>query len=99
MGLVSLVLTFSPHPERVLARGRIGMIQSLDQRLAGIRAAGVGSVLVASFDRAFAGLTATEFAARVIVSSLKARAVGGGENFRFGKARQGDIDALLPLAQ
>ena len=99
MGLVSLVLTFSPHPERVLARGRIGMIQSLDQRLAGIRAAGVGSVLVASFDRAFAGLTATEFAARVIVSSLKARAVVVGENFRFGKSRQGDIEDLRRLGK
>jgi riboflavin kinase/FMN adenylyltransferase len=99
MGLVSLVLTFSPHPERVLGRGRIGMIQTLEQRLAGIRAAGVGSVVVLSFDQAFAGLTAAEFAGRVIASSLRARAVVVGENFRFGRSRQGDVDDLLRLGQ
>ena len=99
MGLVSLVLTFSPHPERVLEGGRIGMIQTLEQRLAGIRAAGVGAVLLASFNRAFAGLTAAEFAGHVIASSLKAREVVVGENFRFGRSRQGDIDDLRRLGQ
>ena len=99
MGLVSLVLTFSPHPERVLGRGRLGMIQTLEQRLEGIRAAGVSSVVVASFDRAFAGLTAAEFAGRVIASSLRAKAVVVGENFRFGRFRQGDVDNLRRFGQ
>jgi riboflavin kinase/FMN adenylyltransferase len=99
MDLSSLVLTFSPHPERVLARGRIGMIQTLQQRLAGIRGSGVDSVVVASFDRAFSALTAADFAGRVIASSLRARAVVVGENFRFGRSRQGDVDDLRRLGQ
>jgi len=99
MGLVSLVLTFSPHPERVLERGHTGMIQTLEQRLAGIRAAGAAAVLIAAFDRAFAGLTAAEFADRVIVSKLRAKAVVVGENFRFGKSREGDIHDLKQLGQ
>jgi riboflavin kinase/FMN adenylyltransferase len=99
MELASLVLTFSPHPERVLEGGRIGMIQTLEQRLAGLRSAGVSAVLLASFDRAFAGLTAAEFAGRVISCSLKAREVVVGENFRFGRSRQGDIDDLRRLGQ
>jgi riboflavin kinase/FMN adenylyltransferase len=93
-GLVSLVLTFSPHPERVLESGRIAMIQTLEQRLAGIRSAGVQAVLLAAFDKAFAGLTSAEFADRVIVSSLRAKEVVVGENFRFGRFRQGDVDDL-----
>jgi riboflavin kinase/FMN adenylyltransferase len=92
--LVSLVLTFSPHPERVLEGGRIAMIQTLEQRLAGIRSAGVHAVLLASFDRAFAGLTSAEFVNRIVVSSLKAKEVVIGENFRFGRSRQGDVDDL-----
>ena len=99
MGLTSLVLTFSPHPEKVLAHGRIGMIQTLEQRLAGIRDSGVASVVVASFDRAFAALTADEFAGRVIAASLSAKTVVVGENFRFGKFRQGDVDRLRRLGQ
>jgi len=92
--LISLVLTFSPHPERVLEGGRIAMIQTLEQRLVGIRSAGVQAVLLASFDQAFADLTSAEFVNRVIVSSLKAKEVVIGENFRFGRSRQGDADDL-----
>jgi len=97
MGLASLVLTFSPHPERILQRGHTAMIQTLDQRLAGIRAAGADAVVIAAFDRGFAGLTAAEFASRVIVSRLRAKAVVVGENFRFGKSREGDINDLRRL--
>lgn len=94
MGLVSLVLTFSPHPEKVLEGARMGMIQTLDQRMEGIRDAGVTALLLASFDRAFASLTAAEFAGRVLATGLRARVVVVGENFRFGKSRQGDIHDL-----
>jgi riboflavin kinase/FMN adenylyltransferase len=93
-GLVSLVLTFSPHPERVLEGGRIAMIQTLRQRLEAIKALGVRVVLVASFDRDFAGLSSSEFVDRVIVSHLRAREVVVGQNFRFGRERQGDIADL-----
>jgi len=98
-GLVSLVLTFSPHPERILGGGRIAMIQTVEQRLAGIRSAGVQAVLLASFDRTFAGLTSAEFVDRVIVSSLRAKEVVVGENFRFGRSRKGDVDDLRRFGQ
>jgi riboflavin kinase/FMN adenylyltransferase len=97
LGLPAVVLTFSPHPEKVLEGSRVGMIQTLDQRLAGIRASGADAVVIAAFDRAFAGLTAAEFAERVIASSLRAKAVVVGENFRFGRSREGDVDVLRQL--
>ena len=99
MRLSSAVLTFSPHPEKVLGRRRIGMIQTLDQRLAGIRAYGVGAVILASFDHAFADLTPADFARRILALDLKVRAVVVGENFRFGKARGGDIRDLRRLGR
>ncbi|MDH4272373.1 MAG: riboflavin biosynthesis protein RibF [Candidatus Aminicenantes bacterium] len=92
--LVSLVLTFSPHPERVLGGGRTAMIQTLEQRLAGIRASGVEAVLLAGFSKAFADLSVKEFVSRIIVAGLKAKEVIIGENFRFGRGRQGDVDDL-----
>lgn len=99
MGLPSVVLTFSPHPERVLEGARVGMIQTLEQRLAGIRAAGPDAALIAAFDRSFASLTAAEFAERVIASSLRAKTVVVGENFRFGKSREGDVSELRRLGR
>jgi len=49
LDLVSLVLTFSPHPEKILGGARIKMLQTLDQRLEEIEKFGVHTVLVVSF--------------------------------------------------
>jgi riboflavin kinase/FMN adenylyltransferase len=92
--LPSLVLTFSPHPEKVLGVGRTAMIQTLKQRLAGIRESGVEAVLLAGFDRAFADLTGENFVKQIIVTLLAAKEVVVGENFRFGRNREGDIEDL-----
>ncbi len=95
--LHSVVLTFSPHPEKVLGEKRMGMIQTLEQRLAAIREFGVDAVILASFDSSFADLAPADFAGRILASTLKAKGVVVGENFRFGRARQGDVGELIGL--
>ncbi len=70
------------------------MIQTLRQRLTGICASGVEAVLIASFTKAFAHLAVEEFVRRIIVTILAAQEVIIGENFRFGRDRRGDADAL-----
>ncbi len=98
-GLYSLVLTFSPHPEKVLGQRRVAMIQTLAQRLAGLKESGVQAVLVAPFSQAFSRLTSQEFFQDILVSLLGAREVIVGENFRFGLKRQGDIEELRRLGR
>jgi len=93
----SLVLTFSPHPEKVLGQRSVAMIQTLSQRLAGIKEHGVQAVLVTAFDRTFSSLSSREFVQKVIVSACQAREVVVGENFRFGRNRAGDIKDLHRL--
>jgi len=93
--LRSVVLTFSPHPERVLGRRQIAMIQTLPQRLEGFRSAGVQAVVLAPFTRTFAGLSVNDFVERVLVGSLGAREIVVGLDFRFGSGRQGGIRSLI----
>ena len=85
--LRSLVLTFFPHPARALAGRDVPLIQTLDQRLAGLRRAGVGSVLVVPLDRRLFELSGSEFAERILAGALGARAVVVGVDFRFGRGR------------
>jgi riboflavin kinase/FMN adenylyltransferase len=98
-GLYSLVLTFSPHPEKVLGQRRLAMIQTLAQRLAGLKESGVQAVLVAPFSQAFSRLTSQEFFQNILVFLLGAREVIVGENFRFGLKRRGDIEELRRLGR
>jgi riboflavin kinase/FMN adenylyltransferase len=98
LGLSSLVLTFSPHPEKILGEKATKMIQTLEQRKREIEKFGIDAVLIVPFDQNFSNLSAGEFVRKIIVNTLKARAVVVGENFRYGKNREGDIPLLRKLA-
>lgn len=98
LGLLSMVLTFSPHPEKILGETRIKMIQTLDQRLEEIKKFGIQSVLVISFDKKFSNFSGQEFIQKILVNLLRARVLIVGKNFRFGKNREGDTFLLRRLA-
>jgi riboflavin kinase/FMN adenylyltransferase len=95
--LFSLVLTFSPHPDLILGKGKVKMIQTLDQRLNAIEKFGVQGVLITPFNKEFFNLSSDEFIQKIVVSALKAEEVVIGENFQFGKKREGNINTLRAL--
>lgn len=92
--LLSFVLTFSPHPERILRKARIRQIQTLSQRLEEIEKFGVHSVCIVSFTEKFSNLSSQEFIQDIIIKRFKVRVIIVGENFRFGRNRKGDISLL-----
>lgn len=96
--LYSLVLTFSPHPEEILGKGKIMMIQTLEQRLETIEKFGVQGVSVTAFDEQFSSLSSENFIQKILLNFLMAKEIVIGENFRFGKDREGDINTLHALA-
>jgi riboflavin kinase/FMN adenylyltransferase len=97
LGGESVVLTFEPHPTRVLAPERCPLrITGVDRRLELFESLAVDGVIVQGFDRAFAGLSPEQFA-RDVLLSLGARVVIVGDNFRFGKDRAGDGPTLRTL--
>ncbi len=89
------VVTFDPHPARTLRPDRApGMIQTLDQRLAGLERLGFDLVRVVRFDGSLAAETADAFVERVLVDELAAIDVVVGDDFRFGHDRQGSVASL-----
>lgn len=96
-GLSASVLTFAPHPEKFFGPGRILMIQTLDQRLDGLRALRLDAVAVLPFTRALAQTEAEAFADRILAGAMKARVVVVGAGFRFGRDRRGDVALLKQL--
>jgi riboflavin kinase/FMN adenylyltransferase len=96
-GLSASVLTFAPHPEKIFGPDRILMIQTLDQRLDGLRALGLDAVAVLPFTRAFSQTGAEAFAERILAGAMKARVVVVGAGFRFGRERRGDVALLKEL--
>ena len=97
-GLFSLVLTFFPHPGKILGKNGIKMIQSLNQRIEKIKKYDIQALLVLSFDEQFASLTGQDFIQKIVLNTFKAAAVIVGENFHFGKKREGDVSLLHRLS-
>jgi riboflavin kinase/FMN adenylyltransferase len=94
-GQRAAVVTFDPHPMRVLRPDRAPlMIQTLSQRLAGFEQMGLDAALVLRFDRALSIVSAEEFIERILVGGLRAGAILVGANFRFGHRGAGDVRLL-----
>jgi riboflavin kinase / FMN adenylyltransferase len=97
-GLMSAVLTFYPHPARVLRPAQApALLETLAQRLAAIEAMGIEAALVIRFDAELARLSPEDFVQRFLVDTMRAQSVLIGANFRFGHHQAGDAKLLAEL--
>ena len=97
-GQLSVVVTFEPHPMRVLTgRNTPPFITLLDQKLELISTLGVECALVLPFTRALAELPPRDFVKRILVDGLKTRHLAIGYDYAFGKGRAGNYDLLTQL--
>jgi riboflavin kinase/FMN adenylyltransferase len=91
----SLLISFEPHPLAVVAPSRRPkLIQTRRQKLETLEAAGIDSVLLLPFDRELAAATAEEFLEVFLAQRIRFASVHVGSEFRFGRARGGDIRSL-----
>jgi riboflavin kinase/FMN adenylyltransferase len=97
-GLMSVAVTFEPHPIAVL-RPDIApeMLGSLRQRLELLGQTGLDAVLVLEFTRTLAAQSPVEFVERVIAGALRAAVVVVGEDTRFGHRNSGSVGTLQIL--
>ncbi len=97
-GALASVLTFFPHPVRVLRPAAApSLLATLDQRLAAFDAAGIEAALVVRFDAKLSEMSAEEFAKQYLVETMRAEAVLVGANFHFGHRQSGNVELLREL--
>jgi riboflavin kinase / FMN adenylyltransferase len=94
-GLPTTVVTFDPHP-RIALGHHVELLSTLARRLELLEALGIDDTLVVPFTPELARATPEEFAGSVL-HPLGATVIAGGENFRFGRGRSGDLDTLAGL--
>jgi riboflavin kinase / FMN adenylyltransferase len=89
------VLTFEPHPLRVIRpEAAPKLLTSLEAKAELIAGLGVEELVVIPFDEGFAHQTPEEFVDHILVERLEATRVSVGENFRFGHWAAGDPGLL-----
>jgi riboflavin kinase/FMN adenylyltransferase len=85
------VLTFEPHPLRVLHPDATPkLIMPFDIKRDVIEGLRVRELVVIPFNREFSTISPEDFCRRILVETLGAEQVSVGENFRFGARAKGD---------
>lgn len=99
-GLQTLVLTFDPHPRKILfpQQTDLKLITLVDEKLALLDNYGVDITVVYPFDKDFSGIDAQEYISDILVKSLKVKHLVIGYDHKFGKNRSGDISVLRQFA-
>jgi len=94
----ALVLTFEPHPVKILApRVDLRFLTSPKEKLAHFEAAGIDEVVFLDFTPTFAAMSPDQFAENILHRSLTLSELFVGNHFAFGKGRAGRIDDLVRL--
>lgn len=94
------VLTFWPHPSRVLRPAEpVPLIMNPAMKARVLLELGVDFIISQPFTRDFAALAAEEFLPRLRLHLPALAGVYVGENWRFGRDRRGDVTLLVAEAR
>lgn len=100
LNVVSLAVTFEPHPRRVLlGKNDPPRLTTPEVKLELIADSGIEACLVLPFTRAFAALSAEEFVRDCLVRDLGLRELIVGHDWAFGKGRAGGYETLAALGR
>jgi riboflavin kinase / FMN adenylyltransferase len=100
LGVPAVVITFEPQaneffsPENAPAR-----LSRFREKVEALRAYSIQQLCVLRFNQKLAQMTAQDFIQRLLVDGLNVRYLVVGDDFRFGKDRQGDFALLQQAGQ
>ncbi len=97
-GVTSVVMTFDPHPPRVIRPDKApAMLMTTAQRLEALEQAGIQGVAVVRFTHDLSRWEPEQFVRSVLVEWLHVAEVWVGGNFLFGRDRSGNFSLLRTL--
>ncbi len=99
-GLKTVVLTFEPHPRKVLfpEQKDLKLITLIDEKLELLDRYGLDVTVVYPFTKKFSETDTPFYIEEVLLKSLKVKYLIIGYDHKFGRNRSGDITTLKKLA-
>lgn len=100
VGGESVLLTFEPHPRKVLfPEQTIKILTPLNQKLHLISDCGIEHVVVVPFTPSFAAMPAREYITDFLVKLFKPESIVIGYDHHFGHDRTGNINLLIEYSK
>jgi riboflavin kinase/FMN adenylyltransferase len=99
----SVLITFHPHPRRVLypetAGKSLQLINSQKEKIYLFEKTGLDHLVIIDFTKEFAKTTSHEFVEEILLGKLRAKIIIVGFNHHFGHNREGDYSYLYDLTK
>ena len=97
---VSMILTFFPHPRRVLDQSNdIKMLTTMEEKVELLESFGLDHLIVEPFTHEFSRLTALEFVRDILVNRLSLKKLVIGYDHHFGRNREGNFEQLTEFGE
>ncbi len=91
----SLLITFSPHPRKVIPGGNnIKLLSTLSEKKKIIELFGIENLLVIHFTKEFSQQSPMKFVDKYLINGIGVKEIIIGYDHHFGKGRDGNIDIL-----
>lgn len=99
----SVLITFHPHPRKVLYPETVGkglsLINTQREKIELLRESGLDNLIIIEFNRQFADISSSSFVEDYLVSRLHAKVIVVGFNHFFGHNKEGDFSSLEKMAE
>lgn len=96
IGGETVIITFHPHPRKIISSvpGDIKLLNTLNEKINLLDAAGIDHLVVVPFNYLFANQTAEEYIKDFLWKYFKPNTIIIGYDHRFGKGREGDYHLM-----
>ncbi len=95
----SIAMTFEPHPMRMLKQNNHPPLITLyEQKKELIERSGIDVLICVPFTKKFAALSAAEFIKDLLIKKIGMKAIIVGQDYTFGKNREGNLALLKTYA-
>lgn len=96
IGGETVIITFHPHPRKIVSSvpGDIKLLNTLNEKIILLDAAGIDHLVVVPFDYVFASQTAEQYVKDFLYKYFKPHTVIIGYDHRFGKGREGNYQSM-----
>ncbi len=96
----AVLLTFNPHPRKVLQEGvELKMLSLQKEKLALLEKTGLDYVIIHPFTKEFSRLNSTDFVRSLLVNQLGVNELVIGYDHHFGRNREGSFSDLEELSE
>jgi riboflavin kinase/FMN adenylyltransferase len=96
----NFVLTFDPHPRKVLSKDdKVYLLSFLDEKVEMFTKLGVENVFVIEFTKEFSQQSAEQFITDFLVKGIGVSEIVIGYDHHFGKGRGGNAETLTSLGE